>query len=85
MERGRPSGRPACRERVTMKLQIKGLELSEEMWAAIDAARGSVARGPWLERFLRTKKAIKDGAAEAGVTLPERPAEGRGKWKREKA
>jgi hypothetical protein len=54
------------------------VELTDELWAAIDAARGSVARNPWLERELWRLKSVRDGAIAAGVEKPDRPLEGRG-------
>ena len=54
------------------------VELTDELWAAIDAARGGVARNPWLERELWRLKSVRDGAKATGVEKPDRPIEGRG-------
>lgn len=54
------------------------VELSDELLAAIDAARDGVPRNPWLERQLWRLKVVRDGAATAGVENPHRPLEGRG-------
>lgn len=54
------------------------VELTDELWAAIDASRGPVARNPWLERELWRLKSVRDGAKAAGVVKPDRPIEGRG-------
>ena len=54
------------------------VELTDELWSAIDAARGSAARNPWLERELWRLKSVRDGAKSAGVEKPNRPIEGRG-------
>ena len=64
-----------------MKLLI---EFSDEMAAAIDAARGKSPRGPFLEGLLRRLKAIRVAADSIGVELPDRPADRRGTWAREK-
>ena len=56
----------------------KLIELTEELWAAIDAARGSVARNPWLERELWRLTSVREGAKAARVKKPDRPIEGRG-------
>ena len=52
--------------------------LTDELLAAIDAARGTAARNPWLERELWKLKSVRDGAKAAGVEKPDRPIEGRG-------
>lgn len=57
-------------------------EVSEELKAAIDSAKGSAPRNPWLESELWRLKSIRDGAATAGVEKPDRPIEGRGKHER---
>lgn len=54
------------------------LEITEELHASIDVARGAAPRNPWLERELWKLKAIRDGAKIAGVENPRRPMEGRG-------
>ena len=54
------------------------VEFTDELWAAIDAARGGAARNPWLERELWRLKSVRDGANKAGVEKPDRPIEGRG-------
>jgi hypothetical protein len=59
-------------------MQKKLIELSNELWAAIDAARGDSPRNGWLERELWRLKSVRDGARESGVTKPERAIDGRG-------
>lgn len=54
------------------------LEVSEELLAAIDVARGPVPRNPWIEAQLWRLKAIRDAAEARGVVKPDRPMEGRG-------
>ena len=54
------------------------LEVSEELLAAIDAARGPVPRNPWIEAQLWKLKAVRDAAEARGVAKPDRPMEGRG-------
>lgn len=53
-------------------------EVSEELLAAIDAARGPVPRNPWIEAVLWKVKAIRDAAEARGVAKPDRPMDGRG-------
>lgn len=53
-------------------------EVSEELLAAIDAARGPVPRNPWIEAQLWKMKTIRDAAQARGVAKPDRPMEGRG-------
>lgn len=59
-------------------------ELSEQLLAAIDAARGPVPRNPWIEAQMWKLKTIRDAADARGVAKPERPLEGRGKYQRRK-
>jgi hypothetical protein len=54
------------------------VELTEELAAAVDEARGDIARNPWLEAQLWRLKPIRDAAASMGVAKPDRPLEGRG-------
>jgi hypothetical protein len=54
------------------------VELTDELWAAIDAARGDVARNPWIEQQLWRLKSVRDAARAVGVEKPDRPLEGRG-------
>lgn len=61
-----------------MATSKKLIELSDELWAAIDAARGDSPRNGWLEQELRKLHSVKQGAAAAGVDFPERPVDGRG-------
>lgn len=58
------------------------VQISEELFRAIESARGESPRNPWIETVLWKMKAIRDGADAAGVTKPDRPAEGRGKYDR---
>lgn len=60
-------------------MKKKLIELSEELWAAIDAARGASPRNGWLERELWRLGSIRDGARQAGVSKPKRPLDGRGR------
>ena len=60
-------------------MQKKLIQLSDELWTAIDAARGDVPRNGWLERELWRLGAIRDGAKQAGVSKPQRPLDGRGR------
>jgi hypothetical protein len=53
-------------------------EVSEELLAAVDAARGAVPRNPWIEAQLWKLKTIRDAAEARGVSKPDRPMEGRG-------
>lgn len=53
-------------------------EVSNELLAAIDAARGPVARNPWIESVLWKIKAIREAAVARGVAKPDRPMDGRG-------
>jgi hypothetical protein len=59
-------------------------ELSDELLAAIDAAKGDSARNPFIERLLSKTAAIKKGAKIAGVVLQSRLPEGRGHWRKRK-
>ena len=54
------------------------LEISDELNAAIDAARGTDPKNPFIERQLWKTKLVNDGAAAAGVERPQRPSDGRG-------
>ena len=58
------------------------VQISEELFAAIEAARGESPRNPFLEAVLWKVKTIRDGADAAGVEKPARPADGRGKYDR---
>jgi hypothetical protein len=53
-------------------------QVSDELLAAIEAARGDSPRNPWLESVLWKSKPIRDGARTAGVEKPARAADGRG-------
>jgi hypothetical protein len=66
------------------KPSLKSLhvQISEELFGAIESARGEAPRNPWIEAVLWKVKAIRDGADAAGVAKPDRPAEGRGKYDR---
>ncbi len=57
-------------------LTSKLLQLTDELWEAIDYARGETARGPWLEDRLRRLAIVKDAADQLGVEFPERPKPG---------
>ena len=59
-------------------MKKKLIVLSDELWQAIDDARGHAPRNPWIESQLWRLKAIKAGAESTGVQKPERPSDGRG-------
>ncbi|KKL07614.1 hypothetical protein LCGC14_2584260 [marine sediment metagenome] len=61
------------------------LQLTDELWAAVDAARGDQPRNPWLEFQLWKSGAIRKAAKILGVKNPKRPADGRGQFQRKKA
>ena len=65
-------------------MKKKLIALTDELWAAIDAARGDTPRNSWLESKLRRTKAVRDAAKSNGITFPSRPVDGRGRWKRRK-
>lgn len=58
------------------------LEITDELAAAIDHAKGDAARNAYIESRLRRDKEIKAAAKELEIELPDRPLEGRGKWER---
>lgn len=58
------------------------LQITEELFAAVETARGESPRNPWIESTLWRAKSVRDAADVAGVAKPERPAEGRGKYQR---
>lgn len=58
------------------------LQITEELFAAVETARGEQPRNPWIESTLWRAKAVRDAADAAGVAKPTRPAEGRGKYAR---
>ena len=58
------------------------LQITDELFAAVETARGDAPRNPWIESTLWRTKAVRDAADVAGVAKPERPAEGRGKYTR---
>lgn len=60
-------------------MRKKLIELSDELWTAIDAARGESPRNGWLERELWRLGSVRDGAKDAGVSKPRRPIDGRGR------
>jgi hypothetical protein len=53
-------------------------EVSEELLAAVDAARGPVPRNPWIEAQLWKLRVIRDAARAEGIAKPNRPDDGRG-------
>ena len=53
------------------------LEISPELSAAIDAARGARKRNPAIEHWLWRVADVKRAAAMLGVRKPERPRVGR--------
>lgn len=62
---------------MTMKRIL--LEISPELSAAIDAARGARPRNPAIEHWLWRATEVKRAAAVLGVRRPERPRVGRPK------
>jgi hypothetical protein len=58
------------------------LQITEELFAAVETARGEQPRNPWIESTLWRAKAVRDAADAAGIAKPARPAEGRGKYRR---
>ena len=54
------------------------LQLTDELWVAVDAARGDQPRNPWLEAQLWKIGAIRKAANALGIKNPHRPADGRG-------
>jgi hypothetical protein len=54
------------------------LQLTDELCAAIDAARGGQPRNPWLESQLWKNVQIRKAAKLLGIKNPKRPADGRG-------
>lgn len=65
-------------------MKKKLIALTDELWAAIDAARGDIPRNSWLESKLRRTKAVRDAAKSNGITFSARPVDGRGRWERQK-
>ena len=54
------------------------LEITDELHAAIDAARGTDPRNPFIENQLWKSKLVNTGAEIAGVERQNRPSDGRG-------
>jgi hypothetical protein len=65
-----------------MKTVRTVLHLTPELRAAIEEAKGEAPMSGFVEHALWKLKAIKDGAAEAGVENPGRPIDKRGIWER---
>jgi hypothetical protein len=55
------------------------LDLSDDLVAAIDAARNGSPRGPWLENRLRRLADVRAAAKRLGLALPPRADDARGK------
>jgi hypothetical protein len=55
------------------------VQLTDELCAAIDAARGTDPCNPWLEKQLWKIGAIRKSAKVLGITKPRRSMDGRGK------
>lgn len=60
------------------------VELTHELWSAIEAARGNAPRNPWLERQMWRLKSVRDAARGLGVEKPARPSDGRGRARKRK-
>jgi len=58
------------------------LQITNELFTAVETARGEQPRNPWIESTLWRTKQVRDAADVAGVAKPARPAEGRGKYAR---
>lgn len=54
------------------------INLSQQMFQAVEAGRDGRPRGPWIEQQLAKVATIKKAAKAVGVELPERPADSRG-------
>jgi len=54
------------------------LQISDELDAAIETARGTTPRNPWIEQQLWRIPEILEGAETAGVENPHRPLDSRG-------
>ena len=59
------------------KLSPKLIEFTEELWAAIDLARGDTPRQAWLEERLWKIRDVRDAAEKKGIQRPERPVRGK--------
>lgn len=57
-------------------MESKLIQLTDELWEAIEYARGDNPRGPWIEKQLRRLAIVKQAAAELGVDFPDRPRPG---------
>ena len=67
---------------VNTMLQKKLIALDSELWAAIDSVRGHQSRAAFIQCQLIKTAAVKKGIKLAGVKIPDRPADGRGLWRR---
>jgi hypothetical protein len=57
-------------------MESKLIQLTEELWDAIDEARGESKRGPWIEKQLRRLSSIRQAAEMLGLEFKERPKPG---------
>lgn len=53
------------------------IKLSNQLRAAIDAARGSNPLAGFVERELSKSRVVRAAAKKHGITLPNRPLDGR--------
>jgi hypothetical protein len=60
-----------------MKLKPVFLEITEELIAALDLARGDEPRNAFIERTLWNSAAVKSAAKSAGIKKPVRRKPGR--------
>ena len=54
------------------------LEITPELFEALEHARDGAPRNAYIERQLWRTKGVRDGAERAGVEDPKRPEDGRG-------
>lgn len=57
-------------------MEGKLIQFTDELWAAIDRARGHQSRAAWLEHRLRKLAAVRSAAEELGLEFQERPKVG---------
>ena len=66
-------------------IKKKLVGLSDELWAVVAEiqSRNNGKQGSTIEALLWRLGEVRTTAAELGVENPKRPADGRGKWKRD--
>jgi len=62
-------------------MQKRLIQLTDELWAAIDEARCDQPRNPWIESQLWRLGAIRAAAGKLGTKRPVRLPDGRGRAK----